>query len=192
MKINQFYGFKLGQRQTFNKKGQRLVVSKISVQPLKIVRLKTEDKDGYWALQVSFKKGKKSLVREIKLQDQIEVKDQKEITPAQVFKAGDLVQVRGVTKGKGFSGGMKRWGFHGGPRTHGQSDRARAVGSIGQRTNPGRVWKGKKMPGHMGQMVKTIKNLKIYKIDEEKNQLWLTGLIPGAKGGLIRITKCHK
>lgn len=189
MKINQFYGFKLGQTQTFNKKGKRLVVSKISALPLKIVRLKTEEKDGYWALQVSLKKGKKNLVREIRLQGQIEIKDQKEITPAQVFKAGDLVQVRGVTKGKGFSGGMKRWGFHGGPRTHGQSDRARAVGSIGQRTNPGRVWKGKKMPGHMGQMAKTIKNLKVYKIDEEKNQLWLTGLIPGAKGSLVRISK---
>ena len=79
--------------------------------------------------------------------------------------------------------------FMGEPRTHGQSDRARAIGSIGQRTDPGRVWKGKKMPGRMGGKTKTTKGLKVFKIDEEKNQIWLTGLVPGARKGLIKITK---
>jgi large subunit ribosomal protein L3 len=190
MKITQFYGYKLGQMQTFNDKGKRLVVTKIKTVPLKIERLKTQEKDGYWALQVKLspKKGKYFL-REISLQDKIDLKEKKEIKPAEIFQAGDLVQVRGITKGRGFSGVIKRWGFHGGPKTHGQSDRGRAPGSIGQGTDPGRVWKGKKMPGHMGNKAKTIKGLKVYKLDEENQEVWLTGLVSGSKGGLLKITR---
>jgi len=189
--INSFYGFKQQQQQVFDKKGNRLVVTKIKALPLKVKRLKTEKKDGYYALQVEIKKAKKTILREVKLKKPAEIKIGAEIKLNQVFQPGDKLNIRGITKGKGFAGVMKRWGFKGGPRTHGQSDRQRAPGSIGQGTDPGRVWKGKKMPGHMGNKAKTIKNLKVFKIDEEKNELWITGVIPGGKRGLVKITKLN-
>ena len=112
-----------------------------------------------------------------------------EISLAQVLEIGDLVKVQGVSKGKGFAGAMKRHGFHGGPRTHGQSDRERAVGSIGAGTYPGHVWKGKRMPGHMGVAVKTIENLVVLYIDANQRELWLSGPIPGAVNSIVRISK---
>lgn len=202
MKVGSFYGFKIDQFQTFDQKGKRLVVTKIKTAPLKITQIKTKDKDGYWAYQVAISKSLKSLkslkglkslkkkkLREIKIDQKPEIKVGEEIKASDVFKVGNLVQVAGTTKGKGFTGVVKRWGFAGGPRTHGQSDRERAPGSIGQGTDPGRVWKGKKMAGHMGGKTKTIKGLKVFKIDEKNNELWITGLIPGGRGGLIKISK---
>lgn len=114
------------------------------------------------------------------------------INVSQIFSEGDIVSVTGVSKGKGFAGGMKRWGFAGGPRTHGQSDRQRAPGSIGQGTNPGRVRKGKKMAGRMGGERVMVRNLKVMAVDETKNELVLAGPVPGAKGGLLMITKTKK
>ena len=203
--ITQFYGYKSGQEQTFNDEGNRLVVTRINTFPLKAVRTKSEDNDGYLALQVQIRKksppkasafkrtGKKQklLLREIKLEQKFDFKPGDELKVQDVFKLGDKIQVKGITKGKGFAGVVKRWGFAGGPKTHGQSDRHRAPGSIGQGTDPGRVWKGKKMPGHMGSKAKTIKGLKVYKIDEKAMELWVTGLVPGVKGGLLKITKCQ-
>lgn len=190
MKINSFYGFKIDQTQTFDPKGKRLVVTKFKAGPLTIARVKTKDKDGYWAYQVAIEpKPKKKQLREIRINQEPELKIKEKIKITDIFKTGDLVRVTGITKGKGFAGVVKRWGFAGGPRTHGQSDRERAPGSIGQGTDPGRVWKGKKMPGHMGNKTKSIKGLKIFKIDEEKNELWIRGLVPGAKKGLVKITK---
>ncbi len=183
--INQFYGFKIDQQQTFNNEDKRLVVTKIKVEPLEVKRVKNEAKDGYWALQV--KVGK--FLRELRLNEELKIKPGEKINPGSVFKKADRVQVKGITKGRGFAGVVKRWGFHGGPKTHGQSDRARAPGSIGQGTSPGRVWKGKKMPGHMGNKPKTIKGLKVFKIDEDKGELWLAGVVPGNKGGLLKISK---
>jgi large subunit ribosomal protein L3 len=110
-----------------------------------------------------------------------------EIKPEEVFKLQDKVLVKGTTKGKGFAGVVKRHGFAGGPKTHGQSDRLRAPGSIGSGTTPGRVWKGKKMAGRMGQDSKTIKGLKVAKIDNQ--QIWLQGLVPGPAGGVITVIK---
>lgn len=192
--INSFFGFKKDQVQAFNQKGRRVVVSRILALPLKIRRSKSEKRDGYQALVVEVikdqkKKEKKNLLREIRLGKPAEFKPGGQIKLTDVFKTGDQVQVQGITKGRGFAGVMKRWGFKGGPRTHGQSDRKRAPGSIGQRTDPGRVWKGKKMPGRMGSRAKTIKGLTVYKIDEKKQELWLKGLVPGAEGGLIKISK---
>ena len=97
------------------------------------------------------------------------------------------VKVSGNTKGRGFAGAVKRWGFAGGPKTHGQSDRHRAVGSIGAGSTPGRVWKGKKMPGHFGNEVKTITGLSILKIDKEKNLVVISGSVPGARKNIITI-----
>jgi len=108
---------------------------------------------------------------------------------AEILNVGDVVKVQGTTKGKGFAGVMKRHGMHGGPRTHGQSDRQRAVGSIGATTDPGRVWKGKKMPGHMGNEAKTVSNLVVIYIDPEIKEVWLNGPVPGHLGSILRITK---
>jgi large subunit ribosomal protein L3 len=107
----------------------------------------------------------------------------------QVLSVGDMVKVQGTSKGRGFAGGMKRHGFHGGPKTHGQSDRARAVGSIGAGTSPGRVWKGKKMPGHYGDATATILNLAVLHIDEKNQEVWLSGPIPGSFNSAIKIEK---
>ena len=107
------------------------------------------------------------------------------VKPETLFKIGELVKVRGTSKGKGFAGVVKRHGFKGGPKTHGQSDRLRAPGSMGQTTTPGRVYKGKRMAGRMGTDTVTVSNLKIVKLDE--NGMWVKGLVPGYKHGLIEI-----
>lgn len=111
------------------------------------------------------------------------------LKPAALFSAGDAVKVTGQTKGKGFTGVMKRWGFKGGPRTHGQSDRARAPGSIGLGTTPGRVFKGKKMAGRQGNQRKTISGLKIFEISDQAHFLLVTGPIPGPKKGPVVVKK---
>ena len=109
-----------------------------------------------------------------------------------IFAPGDLVKVSGITKGRGFAGSVKRWGFAGGPKTHGQSDRHRAPGSIGQTTTPGRVFKGKKMAGHMGVSNLTVTNLEVVEVDEAKNSLLVKGSIPGARGGFLILEKTGK
>lgn len=106
-----------------------------------------------------------------------------------IFKKGDVVTVTGTSKGKGFAGGVKRWGFAGGPKTHGQSDRHRAPGSIGQGTTPGRVLKGKKMAGRLGSDKVTVQNLMVVNVLPEANEIWISGSVPGTKGGLLSIKK---
>ena len=110
----------------------------------------------------------------------------------QVLEVGDLVKVQGVTKGRGFAGAVKRYGFSGGPKTHGQSDRTRAVGSIGSGTTPGRVWKGKRMPGHYGVDAKTIYGLTVLYINPTTQEVWLSGPVPGFNSGFIKIEKTGK
>ncbi len=110
----------------------------------------------------------------------------------EIFEAGDEVRVTGTTKGRGFAGVVKRWGFHGGPKTHGQSDRHRAPGSIGAGTTPGRVYKGKRMAGHMGAAQLTVTGLEVIDIDKEKNILFIKGSVPGARNGLLIIEKTGK
>lgn len=107
----------------------------------------------------------------------------------QVLTVGDVVKVQGTTKGRGFAGAMKRHGFHGGPKTHGQSDRGRAVGSIGAGTTPGRVLKGQRMPGHYGVETQTVANLVVLKVDVANQEVWLSGPVPGATKGMIKIIK---
>ena len=116
--------------------------------------------------------------------DKIEVGD--------VFNVGEQVDVVGTSKGKGFQGAVKRHGFRGGPKTHGQSDRQRATGSIGATTTPGRVFKGKRMPGHMGFERVTIHNLRVEYVDEERNLMGVRGSIPGPKGGVVMIKEARK
>jgi large subunit ribosomal protein L3 len=118
-----------------------------------------------------------------------DVKVGEKIALNQVLEVGDIVKVQGTSKGRGFAGGMKRHNFHGGPKTHGQSDRARAVGSIGAGTSPGHVWKGKKMPGHYGDATATVLNLVVLHIDMDNNEVWLSGPVPGAINSTVTIVK---
>lgn len=201
--ITTIFGIKNHMTQTFDQNGKRLPVTVIKTTPLTVTQVKTIDTDGYQAVQVGFgakNKHSKSLaghlkksetkvrfLREIPIDtDEIKVGDT--LTASQILKPGDVVVVRGVSKGRGFSGAMKRWGFHGGPKTHGQSDRARAVGSIGQGTDPGRVHKGKKMPGRYGNQQHAIRSLQVLKIDEINQEVWINGPIPGSFGSVVWLT----
>lgn len=121
-----------------------------------------------------------------------EIKAGETLKIEQVMAVGDVVEVQGTSKGKGFAGVVKRHGFAGGPKTHGQSDRHRAPGGIGQRTRPGRVFKGLRMAGHMGDETVTVAGLTIVYIDPSKNELWLSGPVPGANQGILRLTKTGK
>ena len=152
----------------------RVPVTKITVLPQTVLRTKTQDKDGYQASVVNL--GKK-LIKEIR----------GESTGA--LAVGDMVEVRAVSKGKGWAGVVRKWGFHGGPKTHGQSDRERAPGSIGQTTTPGRVYKGKKMGGRMGGEQVFVKNLEVVAIENEGQVVLLKGAVPGHSGSLVTITK---
>lgn len=203
----------LGQKEKMSQAfvaGTRVPVTIVKAGPCVVTQIKTDEKDGYWSVQLGIgKKDEKKLTKPMKGHLKGAIKDKKaprflaevrldkepdfkvgdEVKVSDVFKKGDVIQVTGTSKGKGFAGVMKRWGFKGGPRTHGQSDRERAPGSIGQGTDPGRVWKGKKMAGRMGKDTKTIKNLMVIEIDDEANQLQVSGPVPGSKGGLLIITK---
>jgi large subunit ribosomal protein L3 len=130
-------------------------------------------------------------LREFRVKDS-EVSEGDKLEVGEVFSVGDQVDVVGTSKGKGFQGAVKRHGFRGGPKTHGQSDRQRATGSIGMGTTPGRVFKGKRMPGHMGFERVTIQNLRVEYVDAERNLLGLRGAIPGPKGGIVMIKEARK
>ena len=205
-------GKKIGQSQIFTPEGKRQVVTLIKAGPCFVTQVKSVEKDGYWGIQLGFEQAKAKntpkplrgifrkaglkitprFLREfalLKTNGEVTVRPGQAITVAEVFKEGDTVKITGVSKGKGFAGVVKRWGFKGGPRTHGQSDRERAPGSIGQTTTPGRVFKGKKMAGRLGGKKVTIRGLKVLKVDQEKNLLIVSGLVPGAKGGLLEIRK---
>lgn len=207
--INAILGQKLGTIQKFDEKDFRQPVTKVKVKPCFVVQIRTEDKDGYTAIQLGW--GEKDLdkvskpiqghlkgaklkkaplfFREIRMNDVSGIKVGDEVKASVAFKVGDEVKVTGTAKGKGFTGVMKRWGFHGGPRTHGQSDRERAPGSIGQGTTPGRVFKGKKMPGRSGGQKVTVSGLTIFGISKKDNFLEVKGLLPGHKGSFLVIRK---
>lgn len=190
--IDQFFATKLETSQTFDDKGNRLVVTKVLAKPLTVVQVKTTEKDGYWALQVEFPKtAKKFWRREIRSDQESTAKLGDQINCQDILKPGDLLKATGLSKGRGFAGVMKRHGFSGGPKTHGQSDRSRAPGSIGMRTTPGRVWKGKRMAGHYGLATKSIRNLRVLSFDDQTHTLLITGTIPGSRHTLIKLTKSN-
>lgn len=158
-------------------------VTVVKAEPNKVSLVRTKEKDGYEAVQVALGKTK----REFRTVDNAQPKVGDEIT-VDVFKEGDFVRVSGTTKGRGFQGVVKRHGFGGGPKTHGQKNRFRAGGSIGS-TAPQRVTPGRRMAGHMGDERVTIKNLKVVGVDKENGFLFLKGAVPGARGGLLEISK---
>lgn len=162
--------------------GIRQAATRISLRPLTVSAIKSDESDGYSALQVSF--GKKSKREVPSFEGEVKIGDT--LTPSAYLSPGTVIMVQGTTKGKGFAGVVKRYGFAGGFKTHGQSDRHRAPGSIGQGTTPGRVHKGKKMPGRMGGDTHTVKNSLVVSLDG--NDIWVTGPVPGHTGSLLRLT----
>jgi len=193
---------------------KRVPVSVVKAGPCVVTYIKNEDKDGYWALQLGF--GKKKIknvtkplqghlkgainekektaprfLREVRLDKEPELKVGDVVKVSDIFKVGDTVQVTGMSKGKGFAGAVKRWKFAGGPKTHGQSDRHRAPGAIGQGTTPGRVFKGKRMAGRMGFDKITVKNLKVIGIEPEKSEILISGPVPGTPSRVLMITKTN-
>jgi large subunit ribosomal protein L3 len=203
MAVEGLLGKKLGMVQVFQKDGTVVGCTVIEAGPCLVTQVKTKDRDGYEAVQLGFGTKKRlnepekghlkglgnfRYLREFKADslDGIEVGQR---IGAELFQPGDRVDVTGVSKGRGFAGGVKRHGFHGGPKTHGQSDRHRAPGSIGSGTTPGRVLKGQRMAGHMGDERTTIRNLEVIEANPARGILLVKGPVPGARDGLVRIRR---
>lgn len=204
-------GRKLGMTQVFEEGGIATGVTVIEAGPCVVTQVKTLDNDGYYGVQLGWtearekqltqperghlRKKKLPLVRYIRevpvdaTGDAPEVGNRIDVT---MFTAGELVDIAGVSKGKGFAGVMKRHNFRGGPRTHGQSDRSRHPGSIGPGSTPGRVFKGTKMAGRMGNERVTMQNLRIVSIDTERNLILIKGAVPGPTEGMLIVRKAIK
>jgi len=197
-------GRKVGMTQIFQADGTMIPVSVVIVEPNTVTRLRTPERDGYAAVQLGVEESGKlnkpemgqlknlpkvSVIREFRLDadgtDAYTVGQKLDVT---LFAAGDIVNVTGVSKGKGFSGHIKRHHFKRGPKTHG-SDHHRAPGSIGPGTTPGRVYKGMRMAGHMGDARSTVKQLRVVRTDAERNLLLVKGAVPGSPNGLLLVKK---
>jgi large subunit ribosomal protein L3 len=193
----------------FNERGEAIPVTVIEAGPNHVLNVRTKDRDGYEAVQLGFgdidpkhltkpvlgqMKGASVSVRYIRELSADNITDHNvgDTLDVDLFTADDLVDVTGWSKGRGFAGVMKRHNFKGGKRTHGQSDRERAPGSLGAGTSPGKVWKGKRMPGRMGNDRKTVQRLRIVRVDGERHLLLIKGSVPGAKNGLIYVRRTVK
>ncbi len=191
-------GEKIEMSQFFDKEGRVIPVTLIECGPCYVLQKKTKEQDGYEAVQIGYKKiEKKNKIKktmkgkefryiregEIDNTEQLKIGDKIDIS---IFKEGDIVKVAGITKGKGFQGAVKRWGFSGRDATHGVKHEHRTLGSVGS-AFPQRVIKGRKMPGRMGGKRKTVKNLKVVRVDTENNLLAVKGAIPGRRGILLEI-----
>jgi large subunit ribosomal protein L3 len=190
----------------FDERGEVVSITVIEAGPCFVTQIKTADRDGYNAVQLGFGAAKqvnkpmrghlKELpplrhLREVRTDDAIDYKVGQKLD-ASVFKVGELVDVIGTSKGRGFAGVMKRHGFSGGPATHGQSDRQRSPGAIGSGSSPGWVQKGMRMAGRMGSARVTVQNLRVVMVDPERNLLAVRGGVPGAPKGLLYIRKARK
>ena len=207
MTIAGLLGRKIGMTTYYHDDGTAESVTAVEVGPCVVTQVKTEARDGYEAVQVGFgtarklsspdaghqsrSGGKFVHLQEFSVDDLAEFEVGQELK-ADVFEVGESILVIGTSKGKGFSGVVRRWGFHGGPKTHGQSDRHRSPGSIGAGTSPGRVWPGTKMAGHQGVDRITVKGLRVVAADVDNNVVLVRGSIPGAKNGIVRIEKQSK
>ncbi|MCJ7514159.1 MAG: 50S ribosomal protein L3 [Anaerolineales bacterium] len=203
-------GKKVGMTQIFDASGAAKPVTLLEAGPCFVTQVRLPERDGYRAVQLGFGETKPRRMaagelghlkknnlpplrhlREFRIQPDEQVSEGDQVTVA-VFAVGERVDVVAVSKGKGFQGAVKRHGFSGGPKTHGQSDRQRAPGSIGSTSTPGRVYKGTRMPGHMGSERVTSQNLRIEWVDTERNLLGVNGSIPGPRGGLVVIKAARK
>ena len=203
-------GRKVGMTQLLTARGEVVPVTIIEAGPCYVTQIKTMEQDGYTAIQLGFeeiqpkrltkgqvghlKKNSLPTVRTLREVRQKSVEDYQvgQKLMADVFTTHERVDVAGISKGRGFQGGVKRYNFRGGPRTHGQSDRLRAPGASSSGTTPGRIYKGKHMAGHMGNAPVTISNLRVVLVDAERNLLAVRGAVPGAKGGLVLVTEARK
>ena len=208
--LDAVFGVKAGMTRVFDENGNHIPVTVVKIIPNLITQVKTSDKDGYDAYQVGFGEKREALLNkpnkgilakagvsnnvtnfsEIKSETVDAANLGKEVA-VENFAAGTYVDVTGESKGKGFAGVMKRYNFRGGPASHG-SHFHRRVGSIGNRATPGRVFKNKKMPGHMGTDKKTVQNMVVFEINLAKGYLLLKGSVPGGKEGFIKISKAIK
>ncbi len=206
--VNRLVGKKLGMTRYFLEDGKCIPVTILKVGPCFVIQKKTVQKEGYNAIQIGFEPKKESRInkpmkghfekagkgffvflREIRVDNPDNFELGQEIK-ANIFKVGDMVNVSGNSKGRGFAGVMKRWGFSGGPQTHGSRSH-RIPGSIGCCATPGRVYKGRKMPGKMGNRRVTIKNLKVIDVRPEMDILVVSGAVPGSKNAIIEISKVN-
>ena len=189
--VKEIYGKKIGMTQIFDENGVAIPVTAIEAQPLTVVAKKTADKDGYNAIVVSFGEIKEKNANKPHKGVNVDEYEVGSKITVDVFTAEDHVDVQGTSKGKGFQGVIKRHGQHRGPMGHG-SMYHRRPGSMGSTTTPGRVFKGKKLPGHMGSQTSTILNLDVVKVDTDKNVILVKGSIPGAKKSIVRVRKSVK
>jgi len=199
-------GEKIGMTRIFAKNGESIPVTVILAGPCQVIQKKNLEKDGYNAVQLGFKEVKEKKVskpivghlnkhkvkpikyiREFKVDDSSKYSSGTEVK-VDIFKEGDKVDIVGISKGKGFAGAIKRHNFSGGPKTHGQKEYFRSVGSIGA-TDAARVFKGQKLPGHMGTDRVTVKNIEVARINLERNLILVKGSVPGAKGAMLVINK---
>ncbi len=202
-------GKKVGMTQIFDDAGSAIPVTLIEAGPCYVTQVRLPESDGYSAIQLGFEETKPKrltggqlghlkrnnlpplrFLREFR-QKNPEVQEGDKLT-VELFAVGENVDIVGTSKGKGFQGGVKRYHFRGGPKTHGQSDRQRAPGSRGSTTTPGRVYKGARGPGHMGDDRVTAQNLNVVLVDVERNLLGVRGSVPGPKGGLVIIKGARK
>jgi|SRR5579872_2302596 len=204
--VNGLLGRKLGMTQVFTESGVTIPVTVIEVEPNVVTQVRSAGVDGYDAVQLGYgevkrlnkpetghlKKASSKLrhLREVKLTgDAPSVGDKIDVS---MFTQGEKVDVVGVSKGKGFAGVVKRHHFAGGPKTHGQSDRHRAPGSVGASSTPGRVFKGMRMAGHLGDSQATVQNLEVAGVDAERSMILVKGAVPGGKNGIVLIRKAVK
>ena len=207
--VKAILGKKVGMTQVFNENGEAVPVTVIEAGPCYVTQVKTPENDGYTAVQLGFEEVKEQRLsrgerghlernnlpalrhlRELRVRE-TDVEEGERIQ-VDVFEVGDWVDIVGISKGRGFAGVVKRHGFRGGPKTHGQSDRQRAPGSIGACATPGRVWKGLRMAGRMGDAVVTAQSQRVEVVDAERNLLAVRGGVPGSKGGLLVIKQARK
>jgi large subunit ribosomal protein L3 len=199
-------GRKVGMAQVFSEKGEVVPVTVLEVGPCFVTQIKTADKDGYTAIQIGFSEGKhltkparghlKNLpplkhLREVRTSKVDDFKIGQKLTVG-MFAPGDLVDVTGTSIGKGHAGVVKRYHFRGGPVTHGQSDRLRRPGASGATTTPGRVLKGMRMAGQMGNVQCTVLNLEVVQVDAERNALVVKGAVPGADHSVVFVRRARK
>jgi len=205
-------GKKVGMTQVFDEKGEVIPVTVIEAGPCFVTQKKTVERDGYAAIQLGFEEVKRKrltkgqwghlqksklpplrYLREIRVNEaELDEYEEGQKINVGIFEVGEMVDVVGISKGRGFAGVVKRHGFRGGPKTRGQSDRMRAPGSIGQTTTPGRVYKGKRMAGRMGNQRVTAQNLEVVLVDPQRNLLAVKGSVPGARNGLLIIKEARK
>lgn len=204
--IRGLLGRKIAMTRAFDENGELVPLTLIQAGPCWVTQVRTPERDGYTAAQLGYDEVKrlnrpeqghlKNLpklrhLRELPV-DSLEGVEVGARIDASLLKPGDLVDVTGTSKGRGFAGVVKRHGFSGGPKTHGQSDRHRAPGSVGSGTTPGRVFKGMRMAGRMGGKRVTVQNLRVVQVDPERHLLALAGAVPGSRNGLLEIRKSRR